>query len=130
MKGGARRRIALVASAATAAAVTTAATTVATTAAATAEAAATTTAALFAGTSFVYRQGPAADLLAVQRLDGVLSFLVGAHFDEAEAFGSARVAVHDHLSGLHRPVPCEHLLERAVGYIVAEVSDVQLLTHV
>jgi hypothetical protein len=68
-------------------------------------------------------------LLAVEGGDCRFGFLVGAHFDEAEAFGSAGVAIVNDLSGDDLAVGREQLFEfRAVGR-VAQVPDIQLLTH-
>jgi len=39
-----------------------------------------------------------------------LCFLIGSEFDEAEALGSARVAIHDDLRGDDRSVRSEHVL--------------------
>src|SRR5438045_268648 len=65
----------------------------ATTTAATESTAATTAAApaLFARAGFVDGEGPAVVLVAVQRRDRRLGFLIGAHLDEAESLGPAGV---------------------------------------
>src|SRR5438128_10139732 len=102
----------------------------ATTATAVAAAAAAATAAAFGlGPGLVNGQGAAAFLLAVQGRDGGLGLLVGLHLHEAEALGAARVAVSDDLRRLHGAVRLEHLGEVGVGHPVAQVADVQLLTH-
>src|ERR1700686_4747839 len=67
-------------------------------------------AAVFAGTGFIDCQGAAVDLLAAEGRDGRLRLGVAAHLDEAESLGSAGVAVHDHLGGLHGAVRLEPLL--------------------
>src|SRR5205085_7591861 len=67
----------------------------------------------------VDRQAAAAGLRAVERGDGGLRLLVVAHLHEAEALGAAGVPVHDHLGRLHGAVRREHLLQGAVGHLVA-----------
>src|SRR5947209_2315387 len=79
---------------ATAAIATPAAATTATTAAAVA-ATTTTAAALLTRTGLVDGEGPAAEHGAVDGVDGLLGFVVVAHFHEAEAARTAGVAVHD-----------------------------------
>src|SRR5262245_7678308 len=74
---------------------------------ATSAATAPAAAALGLGPGLVDGQGAAADLLAVERLDGGLGFLVGLHLHEAEALGAAGVPVHDDLGRLHRAVRLE-----------------------
>lgn len=84
----------LPAAAATAAAAESAATTTAASAAAEATAATATAAgALFAGTGFIDRQRPPAVLLAVERRNRRLGFLVVGHLDEAKTLGPAGVAI-------------------------------------
>src|SRR5205807_7414198 len=101
------------------------------TATATAAEATTTaaTAAVLPGLGLIDRQAAAVHLFAVHRGDGGLRLLVGAHFDEAKALGTAGVAVHDDLGGLDRAVRREHLFEVAVGHAVGQVPDVQLPAH-
>src|SRR5206468_959835 len=89
-----------------------------------------TAAATRLGPGLVDREGPAARLPAVEGGDGGLGLLVAAHLHEPEALGPARVPVHDHLGRLHGAVGPEHRREIAVGHAVAQVADVQLLTHV
>jgi hypothetical protein len=91
------------ASAATTAAAVTAATTTA--------AAATTTAAIFARAGFVDGERSAIMLFAVHAGDRRLGFLVVLHFDKAEAFAPAGVAVHDDLGTLYCAVFAENLVE-------------------
>src|SRR5262249_51336457 len=78
---------------------------------------------------FIDRQRPTADLLAVERLNGVLGFLVAAHLHEAEALGSTRVAIHDDLRRLDRAVWGEHRLQRGIGHVVSQIPNVQLPAH-
>src|SRR5258708_3096968 len=58
-------------------------------------------AAIFPRLGLINGQGPAFDLLTVERLNSRLGFRVAAHFDEAKSLGSAGVTVHDHLRRLH-----------------------------
>src|SRR5438128_834874 len=86
---------------AAAAATTATATPAGTAPAATVAAPTAAAAAIFPRLSLIYRQSPAFDLLAVERLDGRLGFRVATHFDKAKSFGPAGVTVHDHLRRLH-----------------------------
>jgi hypothetical protein len=61
------------------------------------------------GPGLVDGQAPPADLLAAEGGDGGLGLLVGAHLDEPEALGAARVPVQDDLGG---PDGAVRLLER------------------
>jgi hypothetical protein len=123
------------ASATTAAAVAaaTAAAVAAATAAATTAAATTTTATaaatLFARTRFVDGQGAAFVLLAVEGRDCGLSLGIRGHFYETESFAPARVPVVDNLSGGHLAVSAEQLFQLRAVDCVAQVPDIQLLTH-
>jgi hypothetical protein len=67
--------------------------------------------------------------LTIQGRNGSLSFLVGTHLDETEAFASIGVAVHDDLSTLHRPVGGEELLQIRAADFVTKVSYIQLFAH-
>jgi hypothetical protein len=67
--------------------------------------------------------------LLVQAIDGRLRFGVGAHFHESKPFASTRVAVHHHLGIGDCPVLREELLQILVCHLVADVSDIQSLTH-
>jgi hypothetical protein len=99
--------------------------------AATAEAAPATTAAaaVLAGTGFVDGEGPAVVLLAVEGRDRRVGFLVVGHLDEPEALAPAGVPVVDHLGGQDLPVRAEQLLQLRAIHRVAQVPDVQLLSH-
>jgi hypothetical protein len=68
-------------------------------------------------------------LLAVQGRDGCLRLLVRGHFDESETFAPAGVPIVDDLSGNHLSVSAEQLFEFRAVHLVAQVPDVQLLTH-
>src|SRR5262245_65061224 len=86
-------------------------------------------AAVLAGLGLVDGQLAAVYLLAAEGRDGRLGLLVGAHLHEPEAFGPARVPVHDDLGRLHRAVRLEHLLQVAVGHAVGQVAYVHLSAH-
>lgn len=106
--------------AATATAITTVAATTAT-AAATTAATATTTAA-FLRTGFIHGEIAAFNVLAIECGDRVLRLLIGAHFDETEAFGASGFTVGDHLRRLHRTVFGKHLFQVVTADTVAQVA--------
>jgi hypothetical protein len=117
------------ASAATAAeAAATAAASTAVAASATTTAAATT-ASLFARAGFIDGKGAAVVLLAVECGHRGRGFLVRGHFDESEAFASAGVTIIDDLSRDDLPMCSEQLFEFRAIDGVAQVPDIQLLTH-
>jgi hypothetical protein len=99
----------------TASAATTTATTVAAAATTAAAATAATTtaaaAAIFAWPGFVDGERPPIVLFAVHSGNGRLGFFIGAHFDKAETFASARVAIHDDLGTLHGAVLTKDLVQ-------------------
>jgi hypothetical protein len=106
-------------------------TTTATTAAPTESTAPTATAptAFFARAGFVDGQRPAAVLLAVERRDRGLGFVVAAHLHKTETFASAGVAVVDDLGRHDGAVLAEQLLEFRAINAVAQVPNIKLLTH-
>jgi len=126
---------ATVATTTTASAATTAAEAATTAAASTAVAAAATTtasattASLFARAGFIDGKCAAIVLLAVERGNRRRGFLVRGHFDKSEAFASAGVAIVDDLGGDDLPVCSEQLFEFRAIDGVAQVPDIQLLTH-
>jgi hypothetical protein len=87
--------------AATTAAVATSAAAAATTVAASTATAAT---AFLARAGFIDGQRAPIILLAVQRGDGRLSFVVRTHFDKPEAFAPTRVPITDHFRAGHGSV--------------------------
>src|SRR5262249_44926909 len=101
----------------------------ATSAAAAAVTAAAATATVLPRPSLIAREGAAIHLLAVQSGDRRLRFLLAIHLHEAESFGPSRVAVHDDLGRLYRPVRLEHLLQIAAADSVGQVAHVNLLAH-
>src|SRR5690606_10750141 len=95
-------------------------------------AAAETTAAAFTGSlgaSLRNIQGATIHLLAVELFDRIGGFLFGRHFDEAEAFAAARIAIHDYLGGLYRAHLRKVLLKRAIGSGIRKVTYIQFLAH-
>jgi hypothetical protein len=113
---------------------TTAATesTAATTTAATTEPTAATTAsttAVFARAGFVDGEGTSAVLLTIEGRNRRLGFVIRAHLDEAEALAAAGVTVVDDLRGDHSPVLTKQLLQFRAIHLVAQISNIQLLTH-
>ncbi len=68
-------------------------------------------------------------LLAVERLNGSLGLIVVGHLDESEAFGPAGVAIVNDLSGRDLAVLTKQLLKFRAIHLVAQVPDIQLLTH-
>lgn len=107
------------------------ATTAVTAAAAAATTAATATAAatLFARPSLVDDQRAAFVLLFVKALDCFPGRIVVGHFHKSKTFAAARVAVLNDLSTAHLAVRRKQGFQRGIRYLVAQVSDVQLLTH-
>jgi hypothetical protein len=114
---------------ATPAAAVSATTPTAVSAATTATATPTTTAAtpLGAGLGFVDGQGPAAQVGAVEGVDGGIAPV--RHFDETEAAGAAGLTVHDDLRRGHGAVRLERRAERVRSRVEREIADVQILTH-
>jgi hypothetical protein len=114
-------------------ATTTTTTTAAATAAITATATTTATAAAaftrFHGTSFVDGQCAAVDLLAMELRDGRRSFLSGSHFDEAEATGTSRHAVVDHLHPGDVARLREQIGQVVFGHAKGQIAHVQFNAH-
>lgn len=103
----------------------TAAAAVFTTSAATAAA----TRAVFARTGDIDGEGAAADVLAVQGINGLLRLLGRAHGHEAKAAGAAGHAVHHQVGLDHRAVRRKGVLEVIFGGVEREVSDKQFIFH-
>jgi hypothetical protein len=117
---------------AAASATTTATTTAASTAASTAVSATAASSAartILAGTGLVDGEGPAAVLLAVQGRDGGLGFFIGSHLDETESLAAPGVAIVDDLRRDDRAVRTKQLFQLGAIDLIAQVADVQLLTH-
>jgi hypothetical protein len=107
-----------------AAAAATTATTSAIPAAATAS-----SATLFARAGFVDGEGAAVVLLAVQRRDCRVGFVVVGHLDKPEALASSSVAIVNDLGRNHLAMLSEQLLQFRAIDLVAQIPDIQLLTH-
>ncbi len=112
------------ATAAATVATTTAASTVATTAAASAS-----TTAFFAGASFVDGQRASAVILLVQATDRFVGGVIVPHLDESETFAPTGVPVLDDLSALHRAELAEQGFQVRTRDFVAQITNVQLLSH-
>jgi hypothetical protein len=96
----------------TASAATTTTAAVATAAASTSSAATATAATtILAWASFVHSERTAVVLRTIHARDGRLRFFVRAHFDKAETFASARVAIHDDFGTLHGAVLTKDLVQ-------------------
>jgi hypothetical protein len=107
-------------------------------AAATAVAATTTTAAVTTAaatgtwlhrTRFVHDHVATVNRLAVHAADRCLRFCIAGHFDKAEAFGTAAVAVGHDFGRLDLTEGAEGVLQRVVGHRVGEVANVKFLAH-
>jgi hypothetical protein len=92
-------------------------------------AAATAEAAFFARLGFVDRQAASIVLLIVQAFDGRAGGVVIRHFDEAEAFAAARIAIHDDLGATNGAEGRKQLFQAAVRDPITQISNVQSLTH-
>jgi hypothetical protein len=92
-------------------------------------AAATTAATFFTGPGFVDGQGATAVLLAVEGRDSRLGFGVAVHFDKTKPLAAAGVTIIDDLGRHDLAMGAEQLLEFGAVHAIAEVSNVQLLTH-
>src|SRR5205085_10765812 len=106
-----------------------AASTTTTTAAAAAKPAASASRPVFARLGFVDGQRAAVVVLAVERRDGRLSLLIGAHFHETESLAASGHAVADDFSALHGSVRAKQLLEFGAINVVAQIPHIQLLAH-
>jgi hypothetical protein len=135
-------RLVAIASAATVAAVSTTATSAATTTAESAAATTTTASAtvsattatatagtILARTGFIDGERPAAVVLTVQRCDRRLRFFVSSHFDETETLASTGVAIINDLRRDDLAVLAKQLFQLRAIDLIAQVADVQLLTH-
>ena len=68
-------------------------------------------------------------LLAVKGGDGSCGFLVRGHFHEPKALAAAFVPIIDDLGGNNRTMCSEQRFEFRSIHLVAQVPDIQLLTH-
>src|SRR5260370_1702623 len=95
-----------------------------------ATAATTTTAAAFRlGPSFIDRQGPAIELLAIESGDGCLGLLIVGHFDEGKAFRPAGVPIHDDLDRCYGAMSFKSLAKRIIRGAIRQIADIQPLAH-
>lgn len=84
----------------------------------------TTTCARLLGTCFIDSQGTTFNTFSVERSNRCLRFLIGAHFDKTEAFGTLRFTISDHLCRSNRTVHGKHLLQITLFHVVAQVAYV------
>src|SRR5262249_58627489 len=77
----------------------------------------------------VHGQRTPAHLVLVQLARGLLSFLVGRHFDERETAGPARRGVAHHTHRFDSPGAAEQLLQLRLTGRVRKIPDVQPSTH-
>ena len=114
----------------TATAVTAAATTVAAATIATAVTAATATGRTgFHRTGFVDDQITATQILTMHALDGGLGFGIAAHFDKAETFRAAGVALHHDLGARNSTVLAKSLFQILIAERVGQVAHVKFVAH-
>src|SRR5207245_8240459 len=72
--------------------------------------------------SFIHDQAATINALAVERGNGGLRLLVGAHLDEAETFGTPGGAVRDYLRRVDGAVGRKHLFEIVLADVVAQIA--------
>jgi len=68
-------------------------------------------------------------LLAVQRGDGGLCFLITAHLDKTKTLAPTGVPIHDNLGAVHGTMLAEKLLQHGISNFVAKITNIQILTH-
>jgi hypothetical protein len=68
-------------------------------------------------------------LLAVERGNRRVRFGVAGHLDEAKALAATGVAVIDDLRRHHLAVLAKQLFQLRAIDVIAQIPDVQLLTH-
>jgi len=117
------QRLVTASSAAAAAATSTTAATAAI-AAATAAASAVRT-----GLGLIDLNSSAAVVLTIQGGNRRLGFRVAAHLDKGKPLALAGAAIADNLGTLNRAVGAEHFFQVRAFHIIAQISDIQLLTH-
>jgi len=96
------------------------------------ETSASTTAAaatVLARLGFVHLDVPAVALGAVQRGNSGLSLVIVAHLDKTKTLAPTGVPIHDNLGAVNSAVRAEKLLQRSVRYVVAKITNIQILTH-
>jgi hypothetical protein len=68
-------------------------------------------------------------LLTVQGSDSCFGFVIAGHFDESKALAATCFAVVDDLCGHDLAVGSEQLFQFRAVDVVAQVTNIQLLTH-
>src|SRR5262249_54687080 len=104
---------------------------------ATAAAAKTTTAATAAKTAgarllrprFIDGEGPALEILAIERGNRLFGLFVRRHFNEAEAFRAPAVPIRDQAAGIDRAVLAKKIAQRAFGYREGKIPYVDFFSH-
>src|SRR5262249_46377192 len=84
---------------------------------------------LFAGTGLVDDDRPAFERLAVHAVDRGLRFRGRAHFHEAEALGTAGLAVPHYLGRGDGAELREGLVQRLVADAIGQVAYVKFVSH-
>jgi hypothetical protein len=87
------------------------------------------TPAVFARAGFVHGEGAAVMLLPVEGCDRGLGFLIVRHLDEPKPLAASGVPVVDDLRGKNLSMRAEQLLQLGAVNLVAQVADIQLLSH-
>src|SRR5207237_4676273 len=85
--------------------------------------------AFFARAGFIDGKGSSAMLLAVEGVDGVLRFVVVGHLDKSESLAASGFAIVDDLRRNDLTILTEKLFQLRAVHAVAQVADIQLLTH-
>ncbi len=80
---------------------------------------------IFLGTRFADRNGPTVKGLAIQSFDRFLSFLCGAHGDEAKATRALRHPIHDEMGVGDSSDGGEKLLKSLLSGFEGEISNVE-----
>jgi hypothetical protein len=85
--------------------------------------------AIFPRLGFVHFEGPAALLLAVERRNRRLGFLIVAHLDETEPLALASGSIVDYVRAFHCTIRGEQLLQGFAVNVKTQISYIQFLTH-
>jgi hypothetical protein len=93
-------------------------------------AAESTAAALGLRTRLVNGESSPAELIVIERGDGILRIFVRGHLDEREAARLAGGLVAHHIDGVDRPGASEERPEVLFGRLKRQVSDVKFSSHV
>lgn len=83
----------------------------------------------FHGTGFIDDQITATKVLTVHALDSGLGFGIAAHFDKAETFGAASVALHHDLGARNSTVLAKGLFQILIAERVGQVAHVKFVAH-